>query len=85
MYLHLGENVVLKDTDIIGIFDLDNTTVSKISRNFLSRMEKESKIINVSEKLPKSFLVSEYGGKQNVYISQISPSTLCKRNNHFYG
>ncbi len=83
MFLHLGENVVLKDTDIIGIFDLDNTTVSKVSRNFLECMEKKGKVINVSEKLPKSFLVSEYGGEDKVYISQMSPLTLNKRNQEF--
>lgn len=75
--------MVLKDTDIIGIFDLDNTTVSKVSRNFLECMEKKGKVINVSEKLPKSFLVSEYGGEDKVYISQISPLTLNKRNQEF--
>ncbi len=83
MFLHLGENVVLKDTDIIGIFDLDNTTVSKVSRNFLECMEKKGKVINVSEKLPKSFLVSVYGGEDKVYISQMSPLTLNKRNQEF--
>lgn len=83
MFLHLGENVVLKDTDIIGIFDLDNTTVSKVSRNFLECMEKKGKVINVSEKLPKSFLVSVYGGEDKVYISQMSPLTLSKRNQEF--
>lgn len=75
--------MVLKDTDIIGIFDLDNTTVSKVSRNFLECMEKKGKVINVSEKLPKSFLVSEYGGEDKVYISQMSPLTLNKRNQEF--
>lgn len=84
MYLHLGESVVLKDTDIIGIFDLDNTTVSKISRDFLSSKEKERKVINVSDKLPKSFLVGEWDGDEKVYISQISPSTLYKRNEDYY-
>ena len=75
--------MVLKDTDIIGIFDLDNTTVSKVSRNFLECMEKKGKVINVSEKLPKSFLVSVYGGEDKVYISQMSPLTLSKRNQEF--
>lgn len=75
--------MVLKDTDIIGIFDLDNTTVSKVSRNFLECMEKKGKVINVSEKLPKSFLVSVYGGEDKVYISQMSPLTLNKRNQEF--
>ena len=75
--------MVLKDTDIIGIFDLDNTTVSKVSRNFLECMEKKGKVINVSEKLPKSFLVSEYGGEDKVYISKMSPLTLNKRNQEF--
>ena len=73
----------LFDSYQVIIFDLDNTTVSKVSRNFLECMEKKGKVINVSEKLPKSFLVSEYGGEDKVYISQMSPLTLNKRNQEF--
>ena len=84
MYLHVGENVVLKDNDIIGIFDLDNTTVSKISRDFLEYKEKQHQIVNVSEKLPKSFLLCTDEGQEKVYISQISPMTLYKRSENFF-
>ena len=30
MYLHLGQDVVVRSRDIIGIFDIENTSVSKI-------------------------------------------------------
>ena len=80
MYLHLGQNIVVKQKDIIGIFDLDTTTVSNISRDFLAKAEKDKKVINVSYELPKSFIVTQ-SREQNsaVYISQISTSTLIKR------
>ena len=34
MYLHLGEQKVVKKREIVGIFDMDNTTVMKSTRNF---------------------------------------------------
>ena len=81
MYKHLGADTVVKTKDIIGIFDIESTTVSKWSRDFLSKAEKKKSVINVSYELPKSFIVCAEAGKkeQKVYISQISSSTLLKR------
>ena len=37
MYIHLGNNVMLPTSDIIGIFDLENTSISKRTRDFLNK------------------------------------------------
>lgn len=81
MFLHLGENTVITTDIIIGIFDLDNTTVSKITRDYLNFMQKNDRIINVSYDLPKSFILCKDKEKnENVaYISPISSQTLLKR------
>lgn len=79
MFLHLGQDTVVKFEDIIGIFDMDTTTVQKNSREFLNKAEKNGEIINVSYELPKSFVVCNKNKKNKVYISQISSSTLQKR------
>lgn len=80
MYLHLGLDKVITFDDIIGIFDLDTSTVSKVTRNYLARAEKNGEVENVCNDLPKSFIVcrTENSGKK-VYISQISSQTLLKR------
>lgn len=86
MFLHLGQNTVIKQDEIIGIFDLDNTTVSKWTREYLSKAEKKGKICNVSTELPKSFVVCENSNKEiTVYITQISTSTLIKRSENTDG
>ena len=83
MFLHLGQNTVIHQDDIIGIFDLDNTTVSKRTRDFLAKKEKEGRVVNVSYELPKSFVLCENKNKEiTVYITQISTSTLIKRVNN---
>ncbi len=80
MYIHLGQDTVIKTSDIIGIFDLDNTTVSKNTRTFLSKAEKSGEVVNVSFELPKSFIVcANKKNNRKVYISQISSNTLLKR------
>ena len=79
MYLHLGQNVVVPEADVIGIFDLDNTTGSHITRKFLGDAEKAGKVVNVSEELPRSFVVSCKNKEITIYISQLSPQTLLKR------
>ena len=81
MYIHLGQDMVIKEKDIVGIFDLESTTISKNTRIFLAKAEKRKEVVNVSYELPKSFtLVSDSKTKEKkVYISQISSSTLYKR------
>lgn len=83
MFLHLGEETIVNFSDIIGIFDMDNTTISKNSRDFLAISEIRREVINVSYELPKSFIVCSSKNKRykknRVYISQISSSTLQKR------
>lgn len=80
MYLHLGQSTVVRTDEIVGIFDIDNTTVSKKTRDYLSDAEKEGRVIYVSAELPKSFIVCK---DKTVYISQISSATLLKRlSNH---
>ena len=79
-YLHIGQNVLIPDKRIIGIFDLDNTSQSKITRNFLNRAEAESVTVSVCDDIPKSFLVCDHPyHRQIVYISQLNSSTLAHR------
>ncbi len=81
MYIHLGQETVVNEKDIIGIFDLESSTVSKRTRDFLNRAEKKKQVTTVSYELPKSFIVCEEKKAQRIYISQISSSTLLKRTN----
>ena len=79
MYLHLGQDTVIKTDEVVGIFDLDTATISKLSRHYLTRAEKAGNVVNVSMELPKSFVVCMANGREQVYISQNSSATLLKR------
>ena len=79
MYLHLGKSTVVRHDDIVGIFDIENTTVMRATRDFLSRAERAGRVVNVSSELPGSFVICAGEGPETVYISQISPATLKKR------
>ena len=81
MYLYLGGNSMVKNQNIIGIFDMDQTTVSEKTRHFLNIAQKKGSIKETSFELPKSFVVCSDGKKNTVYISQISAQTLLKRAN----
>ena len=83
MYLHLGNDVLVKTEEVIGIFDLDTTTVSKKTRNYLNKAEKKKEVITVSYDLPKSFVIcSKEKKNQRVYLSQLSTATLQKRSGY---
>ena len=81
MYLHLGQECIIRTKEILGIFDLDSSTLSKHTRDYLARAEKEGRVVNVTAELPKSFIVTT-GENAKVYISQISAVTLKKRSGY---
>lgn len=81
MYLHLGGGAVVASESIVGVFDLDNTSQSHITRKYLAAAEKSGQVINVAEDIPKSFVVCCDGTGMRVYLSQMSPQTLLKRAN----
>ena len=76
MYLHLGQDTVVRTSDIIAIFDLENASIAKSTKGDLASA---GMVVNVSTELPKSFVVCTENGRTKVYISQISSSTLKKR------
>lgn len=80
MYLHLGQNEIVSDHRIIGIFDLDKCSTSKRTRDYLAAAEEEGVVLDVSGDLPKSFVVCDHPyHPQIVYLSQLNPSTLKNR------
>lgn len=81
MYVHLGGDTVVLQKDIVAILDLELTSISKITREFLHVAEEEGFVVNVSEDLPKSYIITEYDNESRVYISPISAATLLKRAN----
>ena len=81
MYLHLGSGKLVEKKSIVGIFDLDNTSQSHLTRKYLSLADKSGQVINVAEDIPKSFVVCRDAGGMKIYLSQMSTQTLLKRNN----
>lgn len=81
MFLHLGQDTIITTDELVGIFDIDTTTVSKATRTYLSSKEKNGNVVNVSYELPKSFIVTfdKKTKTKTVYISPISSVTLLKR------
>ena len=80
MFIHIGHDTVIIDKEIIGIFDMENTTVMKKTLDYLGNAEKCSQIKNVAPyELPKSFIVCEEPDGKAIYISPVSVGTILKR------
>ena len=80
MYINIGTEKLIKNSDILGIFDLDNTTVSKSTREYINNSAKNGECETISiEELPKSFIVVTENEKKKLYISPLNTSTIFKR------
>ena len=75
MYIHIGGDVSLPTYKILGIFDIEKTSVNKDVNDYLMKLQKQGKIYYVSYDMPKSYIVTE----DYVYISNVSVFTLKRR------
>ena len=78
MYLSIGNDMAVRDRSIIGIFDLDNTTVSKRTQDFLTRAEENGEVVPCDE-LPKAFVLTAEYGMNKIYLTSLNATTLEKR------
>ena len=81
MYLSIGNDMSVRESAVIGIFDMDNTSTSKRTRLFLEKAQKNGEIVPCDD-LPKSFILTTQYGMTRVYESTLSTSTLEKRSIH---
>ena len=80
MFLHIGGDCVVSKDDIIAIFDMESSSLSKITKEFLKNEQLKDNLINVDvENLPKSYVIAGKNGKNVLYISPIASSTLLRR------
>lgn len=80
VYLHLGQNEIIPQRRILGIFDLDKCSYEKRTRDYLAAAEKEGVVLDISGDLPRSFVVCDHPyHRQIVYLSQLSPGVLRRR------
>ena len=79
MYLSIGGDMAVRTGTIVGVFDLDNTTVSRRTREFLARAERMGEVIDVSGTLPKSFIITREFGMDRIYLTQFNAAALEKR------
>ena len=78
MYLSIGNDMAVRDSSIIGIFDMDNTSTSKRTRAFLEEAEKQGQVVPCDD-LPKSFVLTAEYGFYRTYLTSLSTQTLEKR------
>ncbi len=78
MYLSIGNDMAVRDTSIIGIFDMDNTSTSKRTRQFLEQAEREGNVVPCDD-LPKAYVLTAEYGFHRVHLSALNTATLEKR------
>lgn len=78
MYLSIGNDFAVRDKNVVGIFDLDNTSTSKRTRAFLTRAEQEGEVVPCDD-LPKAFVLTSEYGFSRVRLTELSSATLEKR------
>ncbi|WP_303114940.1 extracellular matrix regulator RemB [uncultured Faecalibacterium sp.] len=79
MYIHLGRDYVLNDRDIIGIFNLETTTISPRGREFLNYAQKNGAVVSLSDELPQSYVLADGAVVDTVYLSELSSAVLRRR------
>lgn len=78
MYIHIGEEVLVRAKDIIAILDKESVHSSENIQEFLQHNEKHTE--NLSKNSFKSIVVT----KEKVFLSPLASTTLKKRSQQLY-
>ena len=78
MYIQQGRDYVLNDRDIIGIFNLETTTITPRGREFLNYAQKNGAVVSLSEELPQCYVLAD-APVDTVYLSELSSTAMKKR------
>lgn len=79
MFLHISKSESVYKKSIIGIFDIDNATLSNDTKRFLAEMQDKKAVVNLCDDLPKSFVLTNDGMSESVYLTTNSAPSLLKR------
>ena len=79
MYVDIGYDLAVRAGQVLGIFDLDNTSWSNRTREFLTRAQEEGNLIEATDELPKSFVLTQEYGQTRVYLTKYNAAVLGRR------
>ena len=79
MYVDIGMDLAVRQSQVLGVFDLDNTSWSKRTREFLERAQNDGNLIEATDELPKSFVLTQEYGQTRVYLTKYNASVLARR------
>jgi len=81
VYIHIGDGTYIRAQDVVGIFDLENTTTMRATAEFLHISQEEAFTVNAVKRgeMPKSFILADINGMSRVYISPVTSQTLYSR------
>ena len=84
MFVHIGKNLSVNEKEIIGIFDMESSTVSTDTRLFLKNMQDNMKTVSLCDDIPKTFVLCDNEMTDTVYITQISAKSTLNRLSETY-
>ena len=80
MYFHAGQDFLLNDKGLIGIFDLETAGASRRTQAFFRATEQNGAVVDLCAPgtVPRSFLVADFPA-DTIYLSPFSPKALRHR------
>lgn len=79
MYLNIGKEYIIKNKDIIGIFNIDYIKNTKEFKAMYKSLEEEKNIIKATDGKEKTFILVEKNKNKKGYITNIGVNTIAKR------
>ena len=82
MYIPIGLDLSVRESAVVGVFDPDNTSWSGRTREFLAAAERSGEVVEATDALPKSFVLTSEYGMQRVYLTRSNSAVLQRRMEH---
>ena len=79
MYLHIGKDYIIKNKDIVAIFNIDYVKNTKEYKSMIEKLKAEGNLKNFADNQEKTFILTENESVVKGYITNIGTTTIGKR------
>ena len=83
MLIHLGNGYLVRDCDVVGIFNIDGDATDEITTDFLRKSQERGEVESAVLDLPRSFVLESRDEGEKVILSHISSLSLAGRKKGF--
>ena len=79
MFVHIGNNIILEEKDIIGIYNIESMRDSEEYKNLIESLKRTDNLVSQAKGDARTLVMTKENGKIVGYETNVSTISIAKR------